>query len=155
MIPKNYKIQDTEIFKTFCNERNVKEGTIKKHLTSLKNYTNFNNMTLEELVKEADEEEEKNIRKNKRKIRKRNNNQNQGSQREANANNVQNNQNSNPNAQRNRNNRRNNRYNDRKGYKNRNEVKAEETIDDIRKDNDRIEKEIWLEIAGIHTVKLD
>ena len=30
-----------------------------------------------------------------------------------------------------------------------------ETFQDIRRDNDRIEKEIWLEIADIHTVKLD
>lgn len=34
-------------------------------------------------------------------------------------------------------------------------VKAEETTEDIRRDNERIEKEIWLEIAGIHTIKLD
>ena len=30
-----------------------------------------------------------------------------------------------------------------------------ETLDDIKRDNDRIEKEIWLEIADIHTIKLD
>ncbi len=34
-------------------------------------------------------------------------------------------------------------------------VKIEETFDDIRKDNERIEKEIWLEIAEIHNAKLD
>ena len=34
-------------------------------------------------------------------------------------------------------------------------VKIEETYDDIRKDNERIEKEIWLEIAEIHNAKLD
>ena len=32
---------------------------------------------------------------------------------------------------------------------------AEETVEDIRKDNERIEKDIWLEIASIHSVKLD
>ncbi len=34
-------------------------------------------------------------------------------------------------------------------------IRAEETSEDIRKDNERIEKDIWLEIAGIHTMKLD
>ena len=33
--------------------------------------------------------------------------------------------------------------------------KAEETLEDIRHENDRIEKEIWIEIAEIHTIKLD
>lgn len=35
------------------------------------------------------------------------------------------------------------------------QIKAEETLEDIKRENDRIEKEIWLEIAGIHTIKLD
>ena len=34
-------------------------------------------------------------------------------------------------------------------------IKAEETLADIHRDNERIEKEIWLEIASIHTIKLD
>jgi hypothetical protein len=34
-------------------------------------------------------------------------------------------------------------------------IQAEETYEDIRRDIDRIEKEIWLEIAGLHTIKLD
>lgn len=34
-------------------------------------------------------------------------------------------------------------------------ILAEETYEDIRRDIDRIEKEIWLEIAGLHTIKLD
>lgn len=34
-------------------------------------------------------------------------------------------------------------------------AKAEETFDDIHRDNERIEKEIWLEIASIHNIKLD
>jgi len=37
----------------------------------------------------------------------------------------------------------------------RNRIKAEETYEDIRRDNERIEKEIWLDIAGIHTLTLD
>jgi len=32
---------------------------------------------------------------------------------------------------------------------------AEETLADIKADNDRIEKEIWIEIAEIHTIKLE
>ena len=34
-------------------------------------------------------------------------------------------------------------------------VKIEETYEDIKKENERIEKEIWLEIAEIHNAKLD
>lgn len=34
-------------------------------------------------------------------------------------------------------------------------VKIEETLDDVRKDNERIEKEIWLEIAEIHNMRID
>lgn len=34
-------------------------------------------------------------------------------------------------------------------------VRTEENVDDIRRDIERIEKEIWLEIASIHTIKLD
>lgn len=48
----------------------------------------------------------------------------------------------------NRPNRPQNRWDDRK-------VKIEETFEDVRKDNERIEKEIWLEIAEIHNLRLD
>lgn len=34
-------------------------------------------------------------------------------------------------------------------------VKFEETYEDIKRENERIEKEIWLEIAEIHNAKLD
>ena len=34
-------------------------------------------------------------------------------------------------------------------------VKVEETYEDVKKENDRIEKEIWLEIAEIRNIKLD
>ncbi len=34
-------------------------------------------------------------------------------------------------------------------------IQAEETYEDIHRDIERIEKEIWLEIAGLHTIKLD
>jgi hypothetical protein len=35
------------------------------------------------------------------------------------------------------------------------QVKAEETYDDVKRENDRLEKEIWLEIAEIRNIKLD
>jgi len=34
-------------------------------------------------------------------------------------------------------------------------IKIEETYEDIKKENERIEKEIWLEIASIHNTRLD
>ena len=34
-------------------------------------------------------------------------------------------------------------------------IRTEETHEDIHRENERIEKEIWLEIASIHTYKLD
>jgi len=34
-------------------------------------------------------------------------------------------------------------------------IRTEETHEDIHKENERLEKEIWLEIASIHTYKLD
>jgi hypothetical protein len=34
-------------------------------------------------------------------------------------------------------------------------IRAEETHEDVHRENERIEKEIWLEIASIHTYKLD
>jgi len=34
-------------------------------------------------------------------------------------------------------------------------IRSEETYEDVRKENERLEKEIWLEIASIHTSKLD
>ncbi|MHB1453308.1 MAG: hypothetical protein ACYCYM_05055 [Saccharofermentanales bacterium] len=34
-------------------------------------------------------------------------------------------------------------------------VKIEETLDDVRRDNERLEKEIWLEIAEIHNMRID
>jgi hypothetical protein len=35
------------------------------------------------------------------------------------------------------------------------QVKAEETYEDVKRENDRLEKEIWLEIAEIRNIKLD
>ncbi|MBR6484453.1 MAG: hypothetical protein IKT14_05490, partial [Clostridiales bacterium] len=34
-------------------------------------------------------------------------------------------------------------------------IHAEETIEDIKRENDRLEKEIWIDIAEIHTIKLE
>lgn len=37
----------------------------------------------------------------------------------------------------------------------RKKIQTVETVDDIKKENERLEKEIWLEIANIHIMKLD
>ena len=37
----------------------------------------------------------------------------------------------------------------------RNRIQAEETLEDIRRENERLEKEIWLEIADFHIMTLD
>lgn len=34
-------------------------------------------------------------------------------------------------------------------------IRSEETFEDVKRENERLEKEIWLEIADIHTMKLD
>ena len=41
------------------------------------------------------------------------------------------------------------------GNRNRKKFQTVETTEDIRKENERLEKEIWLEIADIHIMKLD
>ncbi|WP_405309884.1 hypothetical protein [Methanobrevibacter sp.] len=63
---------EDEEFINFCKEKNLAPSTsTKKYKNHLKNYTNFNKMTLRELIDEADEEEENQIRMKRRKIRKR------------------------------------------------------------------------------------
>lgn len=60
-----------ELFEEFCTDRNLSEGSKKTYKTAIKDYTNFNNLTIEELINEADEEEEQRIRSKNRKISKR------------------------------------------------------------------------------------
>lgn len=54
-------------FEQFCIERGIKEETIKSYETTLKHYTNYYNMTLEELIDETINEENDIYLKKKRK----------------------------------------------------------------------------------------
>jgi len=58
------------MFREFCYEREIKEGTIKLYKFSLQKYVDFLGMTLEELIKEAEEEQrDPTILNRERKIR--------------------------------------------------------------------------------------
>ena len=59
------------IFQTFCKERNLSPGSIKVYEHALKKYTEFNNMSLDELIDEADIEEEQRIRWKRRTLKSR------------------------------------------------------------------------------------
>ena len=58
-------------FEQFCEERCLQKETIKGYKSSIKKYTQNWDMTLDELIDEAIEEEDNNISKRKRKIKKR------------------------------------------------------------------------------------
>ncbi|MDR2831168.1 MAG: integrase [Methanobrevibacter sp.] len=60
-----------EIFQEFIEDRNLKIGTKRAYNNALQNYSKFHEMTLQELINEADTEEEEGIRAKKRKIVKR------------------------------------------------------------------------------------
>lgn len=64
-------MNDEEILDDFVKARNLKYVSKKSYRASIKLYTKFNNMTLEELLDEADDEEEQKIRMKRRKIKKR------------------------------------------------------------------------------------
>ncbi len=65
-------IKESEVFQNFVDELNLEnEGTIGGYLTSLTGYCEFFNMTIEELIDEADDEEERKVRKSKRKLKNR------------------------------------------------------------------------------------
>jgi len=53
----------------FIRKRNLKNTTASLYNSALKDYSNFHNMALEELIKEADHEEEIGIREKRRKIK--------------------------------------------------------------------------------------
>lgn len=71
MTPKKYNVKDDDTFITFCNANNLTKNSIKKYRNCLKNYTEYNNLTLDELLEEADKEEDKIPRIAKRNIRNR------------------------------------------------------------------------------------
>jgi hypothetical protein len=58
-------------FNEFCTDRNLSETSITHYKWALQKYSVLNNMTLTELIKEADAEEEKGIRLKNREISKR------------------------------------------------------------------------------------
>ncbi|MCC7562090.1 MAG: integrase [Methanobrevibacter arboriphilus] len=58
-------------FKKLITEKTLSNSTIKGYYYSLKQYSELHNMTLTELISEADIEEEKNIRMKRRKIKER------------------------------------------------------------------------------------
>lgn len=60
-----------KLFKQFCKERNIKDSTMKGYESSIKKYVSFHGKTIEELLKEAINEEEKRIPLKERKIKKR------------------------------------------------------------------------------------
>ncbi len=65
-------IKESTIFQNFMDELNLEnESTIGGYLTSLTGYCEYYDMTIEELIEEADDEEEKKVRKNRRKLKER------------------------------------------------------------------------------------
>ena len=58
-------------FEEFCQERNLSKETIKGYKYSVKKYTEYYNMTLDELIDEAIDEENDNVDKRKRSIKSR------------------------------------------------------------------------------------
>lgn len=62
---------NSKLFHKFCKDRNVRKSTKKGYESALKSYTKFHNLTIEELIKEAqNDEQEKRILKD-RQIKKR------------------------------------------------------------------------------------
>ena len=62
-------IEESQYFNQFLNERNLSKSTVKQYRTSLNQYAQFNNMSVDELIDEADAEEEKGIRLKKRTLK--------------------------------------------------------------------------------------
>lgn len=61
--------KDKEIMNEFIKVRNLNKRTVYGYNNVIKLYTNFNNMSLSELLKEAEKDEEKGIRWKNRKIK--------------------------------------------------------------------------------------
>jgi hypothetical protein len=69
MALEKYNVEEDEIFLSLCSEKNLSKNSFKKYRNCLKNYTNYHQLTLEELVNEAEIEEENGVRLARRKIR--------------------------------------------------------------------------------------
>lgn len=59
---------ESTLFQSFCKERNLTPGSINVYDNALQHYINFNGMSLEELLDEAEKEEDDKIPLRKRKI---------------------------------------------------------------------------------------
>ena len=55
MAQENYNVEEDEIFLSLCSEKNLSKNSFKKYRNCLKNYTDYHQLTLEELVNEAEE----------------------------------------------------------------------------------------------------
>lgn len=64
-------MKNNKLFRMFCKERNIKESTMKGYLSTLKKYEDFHKKSLDELIKEAINDEEERIPLKERKIKKR------------------------------------------------------------------------------------
>ena len=64
-------IQESTYFKRFCRERKLSENSINSYFMSLNDYCKFHQMSLENLLEEADKEEEDGIRWKKRTLKRR------------------------------------------------------------------------------------
>lgn len=62
---------DTELLDTIAFERNIKESTKRQYRAGIQLYTKFNNLSMVELLNEAEMEENNGIRWGKRKLRQR------------------------------------------------------------------------------------
>ena len=71
MALENYDVKESDIFIAFCDDKNLSLNSIKKYANALKNYTNFHELTIEDLLDEADEDEENNVRLARRRVRNR------------------------------------------------------------------------------------
>lgn len=71
MLPENYNIRYDESFIEFSEEKNYSKSSREKYRNALMNYTNFHQLTLDELREEAEEEEDNNIRLSRRRIKRR------------------------------------------------------------------------------------
>lgn len=64
-------IKNNKILIKFIKDRNIKKSTIKGYISTLTRYTNFHEMTIDELLKEAIEDEQKGILLKNRRIKNR------------------------------------------------------------------------------------
>ncbi len=69
MTLQNYSLDESKKLNQFAVERGLSDSSKRKYKICLKRYITYFDMTLEDLIDEADNEEETIARENKRKIR--------------------------------------------------------------------------------------